>query len=104
MARAAANLPHVAVVAQDVGEFGGMASQVAILVKAYLDAGGRVSLLTRRTDLPKHHSLRVIRIRGPRRPFPLREPWFMLAASLRLRSSAETSCTAWGPSCFRQCR
>ncbi len=76
---------EVTLVAHEVGTIGGMESQLGILAQGLLDAGVRVTVITRRCEVPRHPLLEVHRLRLPRRPFPLGYPLFAVAASLALR-------------------
>jgi glycosyltransferase involved in cell wall biosynthesis len=76
---------NVTIVAHDVGTLGGMEAQLGILAQGLLDAGIRLTLITRRCGLAPHPLLTVHRLRSPRRPFPLAYPWFALSGSWALR-------------------
>jgi UDP-glucose:(heptosyl)LPS alpha-1,3-glucosyltransferase len=76
---------NVTIVAHDVGTSGGMEGQLGILTQGLLDAGVRVTVITRRCGLTAHPLLTVRRVRTPRRPFPLGYPLFALAGSWALR-------------------
>lgn len=75
----------VTFVAHDVGTLGGMESQLGILAQGLLDAGIRLTVITRRCALAEHPLLTVHRLRAPRRPFPLAYLWFALSGSWALR-------------------
>ncbi len=72
-------------VAHEIGRFGGMESQLAELVRCLLDRGVAVVAIARKSDLEPHPLLRQVRVRGPRRPFPIAYPWFLLVGSLVVR-------------------
>src|SRR4051794_16156682 len=74
--------PAVTIVAHDVGTPGGMERQLGILASGLLERGHRVTVVAGRCELPPHPRLRWVRIRGPRRPFSLWYPWFLVAASI----------------------
>jgi glycosyltransferase involved in cell wall biosynthesis len=59
-----------------------MERQLGILVSGLLERGHRVTVVAGRCELPPHLGLRWLRIRGPRRPFSLWYPWFLVAASI----------------------
>lgn len=75
----------VTLVAHEVGTLGGMESQLGILAQGLLDAGVRVTIVTRRCEVAPQSGLRVHRVRTPRRPFPLGYPLFAIAASVVIR-------------------
>jgi glycosyltransferase involved in cell wall biosynthesis len=75
---------NVTIVAHEVGTVGGMEAQLGILAQGLLDAGVRLTVITRRCGLAAHPLLTVRRLRTPRRPFPLAYPWFALSGSWAL--------------------
>jgi UDP-glucose:(heptosyl)LPS alpha-1,3-glucosyltransferase len=62
-----------------------MEAQLADLVERLLQIGHEVTVIARRHQLPEHGSLRVRRIPGPRRPFALAYPSFLVLASRAVR-------------------
>jgi len=84
----AAEIPSVdrwaTLVAHDVGPVGGMERQMARLATGLLDADWHVVVVARRCELPAHPRLHVVRVRGPRKPFAVAYPWFLVAGSLAL--------------------
>jgi glycosyltransferase involved in cell wall biosynthesis len=75
----------ITVVAHEIGAFGGMESQLAELVRRLLDRGIEVTAIARRCDLAPHPRLRLVRVGGPARPFPIAYPWFLVWGSLAVR-------------------
>jgi UDP-glucose:(heptosyl)LPS alpha-1,3-glucosyltransferase len=75
----------VTIVAHDVGSVGGMERQLAELATGLLARGHEVTVIARTCALPATAGLRFHRVRGPRRPFLLGYPWFMIAGSLAVR-------------------
>lgn len=86
---------EVTIVAHDVGPARGMERQLSDLLAGLVRAGDRVTVIARTCELPVDlgsngrssaaGELRFHRVRGPRRPFAIAYPWFMLAGSLVLR-------------------
>ena len=74
--------PSVTVVAHDVGTPGGMERQLAELCTGLLTRGYRVTVIARRCELAAHPRLRFVPVRGPRRPFSLAYPAFLVLGSL----------------------
>jgi glycosyltransferase involved in cell wall biosynthesis len=74
----------VTVVANDVGAVGGMERVLGALILGLAERGYEVTVLARVCELPPHERVRFRRILGPRRPFPLAYPWFMLLGTLLL--------------------
>ena len=72
----------VTIVAHDVGSVGGMERQLAELVSGLTRLGHDVTVIARTCELPEGTAVRFHRVRGPRRPFLLFYPWFMIAGSL----------------------
>ena len=72
----------VTVVAHDVGTPGGMERQLGELCTGLLERGHRVVVIARRCELAPHPRLRWIRVRAPRRPFPIAYPSFFIVGSL----------------------
>lgn len=76
---------RVTLVAHEVGTPGGMERQLAELAGGLLDRGYEVTVVARSCELPEHPRLRVVRVRGPRRPFSLWYAWFFALGSLAVR-------------------
>jgi len=74
--------PAVTIVAHHVGTPGGMESQLGRLVSGLLERGHEVTVVTRACGVPPHPRLRLVRVRAPNRPFPLRFAWFFVAGSV----------------------
>jgi glycosyltransferase involved in cell wall biosynthesis len=72
----------VTIVAHDVGSVGGMERQLAELIAGLTRRGHEVTVIARTCELPADVRVTFHRIRGPRRPFLLFYPWFMLVGSL----------------------
>lgn len=72
----------VTIVAHDVGSVGGMERQLAELMVGLRALGHDVTVIARTCVLPAGTEVTFHRIPGPRRPFLLFYPWFMLAGSL----------------------
>jgi glycosyltransferase involved in cell wall biosynthesis/O-antigen/teichoic acid export membrane protein len=70
------------VVAHELRETGGQEKVTLRMVEGLLARGWSVRVVARRCDLPAHPNLRVLRVRGPRRPAFLGSLWFFLAGSL----------------------
>lgn len=86
---ARARQPAVTIVANDVGAVGGMECQLAELVGGLSRRGHEVTVIARTCELPERErergeAIRFHRVWGPRRPFLLAYPWFLLAGSLVL--------------------
>jgi glycosyltransferase involved in cell wall biosynthesis len=75
----------VTLVAHDLGSVGGMERQLAELALGLRGLGYEVHVVARTCALPADSGVHFHRVRGPRRPFLLAYPWFMLAGSLALR-------------------
>jgi len=75
----------VTIVAHDVGSVGGMERQLAELATGLAHLGHEVTVIARTCKLPHDSGVKFHRVRGPRRPFLLGYPWFMLAGSLAVR-------------------
>lgn len=73
---------EVTIVAHDVGSVGGMERQLAELAIGLRRRGHPVTVIARTCELPADTGVVFHRVRGPRRPFLLAYPWFMLAGSL----------------------
>ncbi|HKZ14501.1 MAG TPA: glycosyltransferase family 4 protein [Solirubrobacterales bacterium] len=73
--------PEITLVANDIRAEGGMERQLTVLVTGLLDAGHRVTVVSRTCELPPHPQLRWLRVPGPSRPFALAYPLFLLLAS-----------------------
>ncbi len=76
---------EVTIVAHDVGSVGGMEGQLAELALGLRGSGCGVTVIARTCRLPPDSGVVFHRVRGPRRPFLLAYPWFMLAGSLAVR-------------------
>jgi glycosyltransferase involved in cell wall biosynthesis len=74
----------VTVVANDIGAVGGMERVLRELILGLRRRGHRVTVISRVCELPPDEGITFRRIVGPRRPFPIAYPWFMLLASLML--------------------
>jgi UDP-glucose:(heptosyl)LPS alpha-1,3-glucosyltransferase len=74
--------PTVTIVAHDIGGPGGMERQLEQLIRGLLGLGAEVTVISRTCRLPVHSRMRWVRVRGPRRPFPLAFPWFYLVGSV----------------------
>jgi glycosyltransferase involved in cell wall biosynthesis len=72
----------VTIVAHDVGSIGGMERQLAELIAGLRRLGHEVTVIARTCELPADAGVRFHRVPGPRRPFLLFYPWFMIAGSL----------------------
>ncbi len=72
----------VTIVAHDVGSIGGMERQLAELIAGLRGLGHEVTVIARTCELPDREGVTFRRVPGPRRPFLLFYPWFMLAGSL----------------------
>lgn len=75
----------VTIVAHDVGSVGGMERQLAELVIGLRGLGHEVTVIAYTCELPVDTEVTFHRVRGPRRPFLLSYPWFMVAGSLAVR-------------------
>jgi glycosyltransferase involved in cell wall biosynthesis len=82
--RSSARPSDVTIVANDVGAVGGMERQLAELAVGLSRLGHDVTVIARTCELPAGTEVSFHRVRGPRRPFLLAYPWFMLAGSLVL--------------------
>lgn len=69
-------------VAHDIGPVGGMERQLTELISGCRERGVPVTVISRTCDIPGRPGIRHVRVRGPRRPFPLAYPWFMCLASI----------------------
>jgi len=72
----------VTIVAHDIGPVGGMERQLVQLISGLRGLGHEVVVIGRRCDLPAGSGVRFHRVRGPRRPFILAYPWFLLAGTV----------------------
>lgn len=72
----------VTIVSHDLGSVGGMERVLAELVIGLRDLGHRVTVIARTCALPASVEITFHRVRGPRRPFLLAYPWFMIVGSL----------------------
>ncbi len=84
-ARAQPSTCDVTIVAHDIGSVRGMERQLSALVIGLRDLGHHVTVIARACELPSDAGIEFHRVRGPRRPFLLAYPWFMLAGSLAVR-------------------
>ena len=75
----------VTIVAHDVGSVGGMERQLAELAIGLRGLGHQVTVIARTCELPADVDVVFHRVRGPRRPFLIGYPWFMVAGSLAVR-------------------
>lgn len=82
MAEPGGSLPEITLVANDVAAEGGMERQLRVLITGLVEAGHRVTVISRTCALPPHPRLRWIRVPGPARPFALTYPFFLVAASV----------------------
>ncbi len=76
---------EVTIVAHDVGSLGGMERQLGELALGLRRLGHPVSVIAWTCALPPEAGVRFHRVRGPRRPFLLGYPAFMLAGTLAVR-------------------
>jgi glycosyltransferase involved in cell wall biosynthesis len=72
----------VTIVAHDIGSVGGMERQLSELILGLGRRGHEVTVIARSCELPPVAGVSFHRVWGPRRPFLLFYPWFMLAGSL----------------------
>ena len=75
---------QVTIVAHHVGGVGGMERQLAQLVTGLLESGHRVTVIARSCGLGPHPHLSHVRVPGPRRPFVLAFPWFLVAGTVKV--------------------
>jgi UDP-glucose:(heptosyl)LPS alpha-1,3-glucosyltransferase len=78
-------LPHVTIVAHDIGPVRGMERQLTALVLGLRRLGHRVDVIARSCELPPGSGVVFHRVRGPARPFALAYPWFLVAGTLAVR-------------------
>lgn len=76
---------EVTIVAHDVGSVGGMERQLAELALGLRRLGHQVTVIAWTCELPGDAGVRFHRVRGPRRPFLLGYPAFMVAGTLAVR-------------------
>jgi glycosyltransferase involved in cell wall biosynthesis len=76
---------EVTIVANDIGSVGGMERVLAELVSGLADLGHSVTVISRTFAAPAREGVVFHRVRGPRRPFLLAYPWFVIAGSLAVR-------------------
>ncbi len=74
----------VTLVAHEVATPGGMERQLGELGQGLLARGHELTVITRECGLQPHPRLRVVHVRGPRRPFSLWFPWFFVAGTFAL--------------------
>ncbi|HEV7162125.1 MAG TPA: glycosyltransferase family 4 protein, partial [Solirubrobacteraceae bacterium] len=72
----------VTIVAHDAGSVGGMERQLAELIEGLDSRGYDVTVIARSCEVANKERIRFQRVRGPRRPFLLAYPWFLIAGSL----------------------
>ena len=75
----------VTLVAHSVGTVGGMERVLAELALGLRRSGYGVTVIARTCELPANAGVVFHRVPGPRRPFLVSYPWFMLAGSLAVR-------------------
>lgn len=78
-------LPDVTIVAHDIGSVRGMERQLSALIVGLERLGHKITVVARACELPAGTQVVFHRVRGPRRPFVIAYPWFMLAGSLAVR-------------------
>jgi glycosyltransferase involved in cell wall biosynthesis len=83
--RRARSACDVTIVAHDVGGVGGMELILAELILGLRRRGHEVTVIARKCELPPSAGITFHRVRGPRRPFLLAYPWFMVAGSIAVR-------------------
>ena len=76
---------EVTIVAHDVGSVRGMERQLSELVLGLQQLGHRITLIARTCEIPAGAEVVFRRVRGPRRPFLIAYPWFMVAGTLAVR-------------------
>jgi glycosyltransferase involved in cell wall biosynthesis len=74
----------VTIVANDVGAVGGMERVLRELIAGLAERGHEVTVVSRLLAMEPCPGVRFRRVPGPRRPFPLAYPWFMLVTSMLL--------------------
>lgn len=72
----------ITLVIHDVHPYGGHERATYELARRLLARGVEVTVIARRCELPPSKGLRWIRIPGPRRPFVLAHPWFLLLGTI----------------------
>ena len=75
----------VTIVAHDIGSVRGMERQLSALITGLRRLGHPVTVIGRTCELPASAGVVFHRVRGPRRPFLIAYPWFLLAGSLAVR-------------------
>jgi UDP-glucose:(heptosyl)LPS alpha-1,3-glucosyltransferase len=75
----------VTIVANDISAVGGMERVLTELILGLRALGHPVTVIARTCVLPTGPGLIFHRVRGPRRPFVVAYPWFLLAGSLAVR-------------------
>ena len=75
----------VTLVAHSIGTVGGMERQLAELALGLREHGHRVTVVARTCELPPGSGVSFHRVRGPKRPFLIAYPWFMVAGSFAVR-------------------
>lgn len=76
---------EVTIVAHDVGSVGGMERQLAELALGLRRLGHAVTVIAWTCEFPRDAGVSFHQVRGPRRPFLLGYPSFMVAGSLAVR-------------------
>ncbi|HEY2216883.1 MAG TPA: glycosyltransferase, partial [Solirubrobacteraceae bacterium] len=76
---------ELTLVAHHVGPVGGMERVLTELALGLRRRGYEVTVIAYECDLPAEAGITFRRVRGPRRPFVLSYPWFMLAGTLAVR-------------------
>jgi UDP-glucose:(heptosyl)LPS alpha-1,3-glucosyltransferase len=75
----------VTIVAHDIGPVGGMERQLVALLTGLRRMGHHVTVIARTCELPPDVEVVFHRVRGPRRPFLLAYPWFLISGSRAVR-------------------
>lgn len=76
---------EVTIVAHDIGSVGGMERQLLQLIEGLRRLGHEVTVIARVCELAPDSGVRFRRVPGPKRPFLLAYPWFLLAGTLAVR-------------------
>jgi len=72
----------ITIVAHDIGRIGGMERQLTELVEGLLADGHELTVIARTNVVPAHPRMRFVHVPGPRRPFAIAYPWFLLLGSI----------------------
>jgi glycosyltransferase involved in cell wall biosynthesis len=75
----------VTIVAHDIGAVRGMERQLSELITELAREGREITVIARTCELPATAGVTFHRVRGPRRPFAIAYPWFIVAGSLAVR-------------------